>query len=211
MTQFSAKPGQFSPSEVEFQAEDELIEIIPNFRLDTLYMIQGEFGPFRPQIPTTVPIWLAVLLKKRGKCSIQLPEWMSAAEMTNVIEKERDDAKVFQPVPYHYIEISQILFDCALNDIPDSYKVRALVEDLREVRHGKIQDGLKSIETRQSAAKLNHLSAMEVNMIRPFFTQALASFYRLGERDVEPASQASQRTGAGTGPAPQQRVLRRPR
>lgn len=26
--------------QIEFQAEDELINIIPNFRLDTLYLIQ---------------------------------------------------------------------------------------------------------------------------------------------------------------------------
>eukprot|EP00243_Klebsormidium_subtile_P004761 TRINITY_DN1890_c0_g1_i5.p1 TRINITY_DN1890_c0_g1~~TRINITY_DN1890_c0_g1_i5.p1 ORF type:complete len:137 (-),score=19.49 TRINITY_DN1890_c0_g1_i5:276-686(-) len=136
---------------------------------------------------------------------------MSVDELTRVIGREQEHVAEFHPVHYHYIEIAQILFDCALNDIPDSYKVRALLEDLRELRHGKIQDGLKTIDSRQSAAKLNNLSAMEVTMIRPFFTQALANFYRLGDRDVEPPSQASQRAGAGAGPAPQQRILRRPR
>lgn len=37
-------------------------------------------------------------------------------------------------------------------------QVRALLEDLREVRYGKIQDGLKTIETRQNAAKVRHCS-----------------------------------------------------
>lgn len=41
---------------------------------------QGDFGPFRPQIATQVPLWLAVALKKRGKCTIRAPEWMSVGE-----------------------------------------------------------------------------------------------------------------------------------
>lgn len=47
---------------------------------EQLATLQGAFGPFRPQIQATVPIWLAVLLKKRGKCSVQPPEWMSVGE-----------------------------------------------------------------------------------------------------------------------------------
>ncbi|KAL8457025.1 hypothetical protein ACS0TY_035019 [Phlomoides rotata] len=38
---------------------------------------EGDFGHFRPQIPTQVPMWLAVALKRRGKCTIRSPEWMS--------------------------------------------------------------------------------------------------------------------------------------
>ncbi|XP_020594879.1 DNA replication complex GINS protein PSF2-like [Phalaenopsis equestris] len=67
----------FSAPEVEFLAEDELVEIIPNIRMDALNMICGDFGPFFPQISAKVPIWLAVALKKRGKCSVRPPEWMS--------------------------------------------------------------------------------------------------------------------------------------
>jgi hypothetical protein len=56
----------------------------------------------------------------------------------------------------------------------------------------------------ETFVQLINLSAMEVNMIRPFFTQALSAFYRLGERDVDPSTQDSQRQGAGRGPTPQQ-------
>lgn len=67
----------FSPSEVEFVAEDEIVEIVPNIRMDALNMICGDFGPFFPQIPTKVPLWLAVALKKRSKCTIRTPDWMT--------------------------------------------------------------------------------------------------------------------------------------
>lgn len=42
--------------------------------------LQGNFGPFYPQIPIKVPLWLAVALKKRGKCTIRPPQWMSIGE-----------------------------------------------------------------------------------------------------------------------------------
>lgn len=43
--------------------------------------LQGDFGPFLPQIATTVPLWLAMALKKRGKCTIRPPEWMSVGNL----------------------------------------------------------------------------------------------------------------------------------
>lgn len=48
--------------------------------MSNLVLLQGDFGPFLPQIATHVPLWLAVALKKRGKCTIRLPEWMSVGE-----------------------------------------------------------------------------------------------------------------------------------
>jgi GINS complex subunit 2 len=91
---------------VEFAAEDEIIDIVPNIRMEALNMIcvrrpppvptpppppfllptscishaaavQGDFGPFLPQIPTKVPLWLAVALKRRGKCTVRTPGWMT--------------------------------------------------------------------------------------------------------------------------------------
>jgi hypothetical protein len=100
--------------QVEFVAEDEIVEIVPNIRMDALNMIcvrlpppptsivpslstphpppiltsraaavaavQGDFGPFFPQIPTKVPLWLAVALKKRSKCTIRTPDWMTVGQ-----------------------------------------------------------------------------------------------------------------------------------
>lgn len=49
-----------------------------------LFKCQGDFGPFFPQIPAKVPLWLAVALKKRGKCAIRRPEWMSIGEFMSI-------------------------------------------------------------------------------------------------------------------------------
>lgn len=61
----------------EFMCEEELIEIIPNFKFPKqLNLISGDFGPFIPQVPTKVPIWLALNLHEQHKCTIMLPKWI---------------------------------------------------------------------------------------------------------------------------------------
>uniref|UniRef100_A0A5B7AEY6 DNA replication complex GINS protein PSF2 n=1 Tax=Davidia involucrata TaxID=16924 RepID=A0A5B7AEY6_DAVIN len=174
----------FSAAELEFLAEDEMVEIVPNMRMDPLNLICGDFGPFRPQIATQVPMWLAVALKKRGKCTIRPPEWMSVEKLTQVLEAERDSERFFQPLPFHYVEISRLLFDHARDDIPDVYMVRSLIEDIKDVRFHKIGTGLEIISERTHALKLKNLSAMEVNIVRPFVVRALQTFYKLDSPEM---------------------------
>lgn len=47
------------------------------FYVVALHFVQGEFGPFNPSMPTSVPLWLAVSLKKQHRCHIQPPEWLN--------------------------------------------------------------------------------------------------------------------------------------
>lgn len=114
----------FSPQEVEFMAEDEMVEIVPNMNMDPLNFIAGDYGRFVPQIPTQVPLWLAVALKRRGKCTFRPPAWLSVDNLTQVLEAEREPQSKFQPLPSGYIEIARLLFDHARDDIPDMYMVK---------------------------------------------------------------------------------------
>lgn len=59
--------AQLTAAELEFIAEDQLIEIVPKFKHGPLHLIQGDFGPFVPQARAKVPLWLAITLKKRQK------------------------------------------------------------------------------------------------------------------------------------------------
>ncbi|RZC77033.1 hypothetical protein C5167_001194 [Papaver somniferum] len=207
----------FSAAEVEFLAEDELVEIIPNMSMDSLNFICGDFGPFYPHIPTEVPIWLAMALKKRGKCAIRPPSWMSLENLTQVLELERDSPREFQPLPFHYVEISRLLFDHAREDIPDVHMVivaivcpdfpprlafQKLVLDIehfnRDVRFHKVESGFETIGSRTHAVKLKNLSAMEVNIVRPFFVRALQAFYKHDSPQMIPQPDtASRRTDTG--------------
>ncbi|KAJ6986497.1 DNA replication complex GINS protein PSF2-like isoform X1 [Populus alba x Populus x berolinensis] len=187
----------FSPGEIEFMAGDELVEIVPNLRMDSLYFIRGDYGPFHPQLAAQVPLWLAVALKKRGKCTIRPPQWMSIdgrllspiflivffvifpppglENLAQVLELERD-SHAFQPLPFHYLEISRLLFDHAREDIPDMYMVRSLTEDIRDVRFHKVETNLEKFTA--STVTWKNMSAMEVNIIRAFAGRALQAFYK---------------------------------
>ena len=48
--------------------------------------LQGDYGPFMPNMPIQVPIWLAAMLHKRKKCRIQAPEWMNAETLQSAGE-----------------------------------------------------------------------------------------------------------------------------
>eukprot|EP00897_Mesotaenium_endlicherianum_P009605 jgi/Mesen1/8673/ME000508S08053 len=185
----------FSGAEIEFLAEDGLISIVPNFRMEKLGLICGEFGPFFPQLPVEVPLWLALALKKRRKCAIQTPEWMKIDELTRVLELERESSREFQPLPFHYMEIAELLFESESHglNIQDKYQVRTLLKDIRDVRFHKIESGLQFLEGRRNAIKLTNLSAMEVNIVRPFFVKSL-QFFQKHDKEEGEGSQATARS-----------------
>ncbi len=56
------------PSEIEFLAESLVVSVVPNFNEGVMYLLSGEFGPFRAGLPLKVPLWLAVNLRSRRKC-----------------------------------------------------------------------------------------------------------------------------------------------
>lgn len=173
-----------SAAELEFLAEDEMVEVVPNMRMETLNLICGDFGPFHPQIAIQVPLWLAVALKKRGKCTIKPPEWMSVENLTEVLEAERD-FETFQPLPFHYVEISRLLFDHAPEDIQNVYMARSLIEDIKDVRLHKIGTGLDKISEQTTAVRLKNVSAMEANVVGPFVTKSLETFHKIGSAGLE--------------------------
>ena len=43
--------------------------------------VQGEWGPFRPNFPVEVPLWLALALQKKRCCRIQIPAWMKVEHL----------------------------------------------------------------------------------------------------------------------------------
>lgn len=185
--QSDTRSSAISAAELEFLAEDEMVEVVPNMRMEPLNLICGDFGPFHPQIPIQVPLWLAVALKKRGKCTIKPPEWMSIEKLTQVLEAERD-FEGFEPLPFHYVEISRLLFDHAREDIQDVYMVRSLIEDIKDVRFHKLGTGLEKIVELSSGVKLKNVSAMETNVVCPFVTKSLETFHKLRNPDLLPES-----------------------
>ena len=103
--------------ESEFLAENTLIEIIPNFVSGKLQFIsvtykketQGSFGPFKPGKPTTVPLWLAIYLRKRNKCNIVQPAWLTLEAIAVKAKEETATTDLTEMPSFYYSEIVSLL------------------------------------------------------------------------------------------------------
>lgn len=186
----SIQQNVFTPAEIEFISEYEQITILPLQRMEAITLLEGTYGPFRPPITIKVPLWLAVTLKKKHKCSIQPPKWLNIETLKKKKQKEEEELEEFSDLPYHYLEISTILLDCASDDIPYSDEIKILLKDIREIRKRKIKYGLKELNSNN--LNLDNLGLMEINEIRPYFSKAFNNIRKLEE--VIPNYQDSQST-----------------
>eukprot|EP01084_Bolivina_argentea_P188014 323739_1 len=158
---FEAQSRSWTPLEDEFLAENELIEIIPNFSCPKREFIQGTFGPFQPNRIILVPIWLATTLKKSKKCSIKLPNWMEENELKNILKEEKTNDSFYNGLPFYYREISKLIFDI---DTGNNYKnIRVLIQDIEDVRESKCRRGLKQLESSTYIVHLNNISSNQLN------------------------------------------------
>lgn len=164
-----------------------MVSIIPNFSLsnddDTpdgcLSCIGGLYGPFRANFQIDVPLWLALALHKRKKCRIQPPEWLTAEPLRETIQQERQTGKGWQPLPYYYAEVAQLLLDQAKDAFEDVAEVKHLLESVRKVRYQKLEAGLRMLDRAYPGVKLNNLGANECNMARLLLRSTLNTFQQL--------------------------------
>ena len=174
----------FSSAEMEFIAEDTLITITSSVDHPTFHFISGDFGPLIAGLPCDVPLWLAITMRRKGKCTIQIPEWMSAESLERYVARERTEA-LFEDLPFHYIEISQLLLIHAKDDILMRDKVATLLQDLENIRMDRARMGLLDIADRVRSGEavlsvgLKNLSCAEIQSLKPVFVQALGIFKKL--------------------------------
>ncbi len=114
-----------------------------------------------------------------------------------------------QPLPFHYIEVATALFKHAGDAFGERrQRVYDLVENIRSVRFNKIEKGMRRLDGASAAyIRLNNVSAMEVNLVRPFIVTALnrfahtAAIEAAAERGALAAAAAAGRRAAGGGAA----------
>eukprot|EP01112_Ceratiomyxa_fruticulosa_P015192 TRINITY_DN4444_c0_g1_i1.p1 TRINITY_DN4444_c0_g1~~TRINITY_DN4444_c0_g1_i1.p1 ORF type:complete len:184 (+),score=35.70 TRINITY_DN4444_c0_g1_i1:157-708(+) len=176
----------FTPAQMEFLAEDEKINIIPSFKMDVLHLISGDYGPFIPGIPKEVPLWLAITLKKRKMCKIQMPEWMDLDNLQHRYESEKQIENGFEDFPFHYQEIANLLLTHASDDIPNSMSVGTIISDIVGRRSAKVFSGLRQVSGVQAAVQFNNLAAIEITRLRPFFVKAMDQFHQLSKENEDP-------------------------
>ncbi|CAL4076823.1 unnamed protein product [Meganyctiphanes norvegica] len=166
-------------AEVEFLAEKSPVTIVPNFSQATLYLISGEVGPFQPGLPVEVPLWLGINLRQRGKCRLLPPQWMDSEKLEEIKETE-SQSEVFTEMPNeHYLVVAQLLLSTAPEDIPNAQAIKTLIKDIWDLRIAKLRSSVaRFIKSEGTHAKLDHLTLLEVNSVRPFLPHALDHLHR---------------------------------
>ncbi|KAG0201950.1 DNA replication protein psf2 [Mortierella sp. GBA30] len=178
-----------TPLEIEFLAENEMIEIAAS--IDTkqdLDLLGGTLPSLKPLQLNKVPLWMAISLKKKQKCNIVAPKWMTVESLQKSLKDEQEQDR-FSALPYHYMEIAQLLLENACDDVPSADAVRTLLKDLREARQSKARQGVAALGL--TYLQMDNIGLMEINEIRPFFTKA---FYEI--QKLKPAVEAADIYGA---------------
>ena len=176
--------GGLNCSENEFLAEEQLINITPEFDHAEFYFISGKYGPFTSNFDVDVPLWLAITLRKQGKCRIAIPEWMSVESLEACVHKERA-SKNLTELPFHYIEIAQLLLNNAREDIQSPDRVAVLVQDIENIRMDRVRLGVMNISETVSrgdavlSVGLYNVAAMEIFTIKRFFLNSMNAFFWL--------------------------------
>ena len=78
----------FLASEINFLAENELVEVQPRVAMDTLPLIGTNLPKLRINQKVSIPIWLAIILKKQNKISLVPPPWLSRSYLKRKYEEE---------------------------------------------------------------------------------------------------------------------------
>ena len=100
-------------------------------------------------------------------------------------------------LPYHWIDMGEILLEAASDDIQDPDKVRELLRDLREVRMAKMRSSTLVVEG-GGLTSLRGVGAMEVSEGRGFITGVMDGLRKLGaSREV--SRREKEQEGAGSG------------
>lgn len=83
-------------------------------------------------------------------------------------------------LPYHWLELGEILLEACSDDIPDPGRVRTLLRDLREVRMAKMRASTKELEG-GGVSSLRGVGAMELAEGRQFIVGVMDGLRKLGQ------------------------------
>ncbi|KAE8144785.1 DNA replication complex GINS protein psf2 [Aspergillus avenaceus] len=95
-------PRGITPPEISFLAEMEQVTIVPRQRLEGLELLGGPVEPLMPPRRASLPLWLALLLKRQRRANILPPPWLHPESLSLIleIETQHDEYQhAFSPPP----------------------------------------------------------------------------------------------------------------
>ncbi|ODM16559.1 DNA replication complex GINS protein psf2 [Aspergillus cristatus] len=234
-------PRGITPPEIAFLAEMEQVTIVPRQRLEGLKLLGGPVEPLLPPRRATLPLWLALLLKRQRRANIVPPSWLHPEALSLILEIETqhsDYQNAFSPppplpgqpsvrdretqqtpvavprytqdgeryyasppflpqnvardyippgeppsLPYHWLEVGNMLLDAASDDLVDPDQTRRLLKELREVRMAKFRAGTDVLDAAAiggGGVALTGVGAMEIGEGRGFVTGVVDGLRKIG-------------------------------
>lgn len=202
---------------LEFLAEEEPISIFPRFTMETIRLASflspdaastsptsgdddasaGCVGPFTPNVPVSVPMWLAMMLRRKDRCKVMVPEWMTVDALTATLQAEREARDEFQPLPHRYREIAAMLLQYAAEDVANAALVRSLVADIENVRSVKTRKGMEVAFSTATSVIVTDIGSMEAHAFKRFLLEGQTLVNELAKlrKDLEEAGGGAERDG----------------
>ncbi|KAF8571732.1 hypothetical protein P879_02594 [Paragonimus westermani] len=162
------------PPDLEFLAEDELIQIVPRFKMEPIQLLPYSVGPFYPNVPVAVPLWVASYLKKQRKCRILPPDWLTLDTLKKCKEAEDTNAGCTPPPHRKYAEIATFMLQYAPDDIEHPESIRTVVRDLLDIRVGKLVASVSGfMDSGALVAGVTKLTTMELATLSTLLLKTL--------------------------------------
>lgn len=159
----------------EFLSEDELIEIVPNFKYERqLNLINGDFGPFVPAMPTRVPVWMALNLFRQQKCKINLPQWL--VDLEAIHEEQVNSPGLIKMPCDHWREMIKLLES---HNVPMPNKIiEALIERRNAILKRSVHSLLDKVvdldEDQIAQVKIKNITKFELATLKKVILPNLA-------------------------------------
>ena len=205
-----------------FLAMEVPATIVPRFSMDRVECLGGSYGPFAPNSPVEVPLWLALYLRQTDTCAIQPPDYLRVEYLRDVIERERVNDQGFESLPFYFYEIAKKLTERGggggggstsggADDgdvIPNVVEVIRLVSEIHAMRQQKLKNLMTVFEAEGSpmfipGVLLTNIVCHELHFLRTSFAivlQQAATMERERQKVVRlPIVAASPAAGGFTG------------
>lgn len=194
-----------------FMAMEVLITVVPRFALDRVEGIGGSYGPFAPNYPIEVPLWLALYLCQTDTCTLVPPDYLRVEWLRDVAERERTNDQGFEPLPFYFYEVAKQLTERGSGgagsgggggvggsggsnsgggSLPHVVEVVRYIHDIQATRQQKLKNLMTVFEAEGSpmfipGVLLTNIVCHELHFLRSSFAVVLQQAATMEQRRLE--------------------------
>ncbi|RNF27092.1 GINS complex subunit 2 [Trypanosoma conorhini] len=164
-----------------FAAMEVTVTMVPRFtmpRVSTAF--GGRYGPFAPNYPVELPLWLALHIRQTDACTINPPPFTAIPYLRDVVEREKENEATFEALPFYFFEVVKKLCEhsAAAEDVPHVAEVIRLVAEVKAMRRQKLLRSMSVFEAEGSPVyipgiKLTNIVNNELEYLRRSFAKVL--------------------------------------